>query len=369
MDRTQALDQAKTAVFFEDNSAFLGCILNHMTFVWDKTVPTAGVSSDMKFYWNPDWFDKLGFQGRQVVLLHELWHVACLHTVRMGTRDPELWNIACDLRINMDIAKGRYPQRYFPEGSLFNDKYLDTNWTEEMIYDDLKSQENPPPSQSWGEGDISQKEEDSPETQMNQIQIVQKAVTVGKMAGKLPGSIEEVLSGILKPKLPWKQILHNYLQEKLDANWSWTRPNKRFQDMYLPSLLPDDGRLISIAMFLDTSGSIEKEDSERFISEVKYIHSEFQPAKLSVIEFDTSIRAVKEFTPDDYIRSWTITGRGGTSYEAIHDWIQKKKPTLAIIFTDLYADPMEPVNKNTNLIWIVNNNSDNATQGKTIHVD
>lgn len=369
MDRTQALDQAKTAVFFEDNSAFLGCILNHMEFTWDTSIPTACVSSEMEFKWNPDWFDSLTFQERQIVLLHELWHIACLHTVRGENKDPKVWNSACDLRINNDIANGkRFKASMFPVGSLFDDKYSCTEWTEERIYEDLKKEKSSK-EQSWGQEDTATTSADTEESKMNQIQVVQKAVTVGKMAGNLPGSIEEVLSGLLKPKLPWKQILRNYLQEMLDANWSWKRPNRRFQDVYLPSLLPDDGRLVSIAMFLDTSGSIRKEDIDRFISEVKYVHSEFQPDKLSIIEFDISIRAIKEFLPEDYIKEWTIVGRGGTSYKDVHNWIQKNKPTLAIIFTDLYADPMEPVNKKTNLIWVVNNNSDNANQGKTIHVD
>lgn len=369
MDRTQALDQAKTAVFFEDNSAFLGCILNHMEFSWDSSIKTACVTSDMHFLWNPDWFDELTFQERQIVLLHELWHIACLHAVRGEGRDPKIWNIACDLRINNDIAQGkRFNESSFPEGALIDHKYFDTDWTEEKIYEDIKDKY--PEEQAWGTEDVSlARGSMSSDDRMNQIQVVQKACTVGKFAGNLPGNVETLISGILKPKLPWKQILHNYLQDRINPEWSWSRPNKRYQDMYLPSLLAQDGRLISVAMFLDTSGSIRKEDSERFISEVKYIHSEFQPAKLSVMEFDRTIRSIKEFEPEDTIKDWTIKGSGGTSYIEVHNWIQKNKPTLAIIFTDLYADPMEPVGKHTNLIWVVNNNLENANQGKTIHVD
>lgn len=368
MDKTQALDQAKTAVFFEDNSAFLGCILNHMTFSWDSSIPTACVSSDMQFKWNPDWFEELTFQQRQIVLLHELWHVACLHSIRGEGKKQQAWNIACDLRINIDITKGnRFKESMFPEGSLLDHKYYDSEWTEERIYEDIK--DDCPDSQSWGEDDIVPcKEDKSSETTMNQIQIVQKACTVGKFAGNLPGSIKTILSGILKPKLPWRQILHNYLQDKINPDWNWSRPNKRYQEMYLPSFLAEEGRLISVAMFLDTSGSIRTEDSERFISEVKYIHSEFQPTKLSVIEFDKNIKSIKEFGPDDQIRDWTIVGRGGTSYREVHTWIQKHKPTLAIIFTDLYAESMEPVSKQTQVIWVVST-PETANQGKTIHVD
>lgn len=377
MDRTQALDQAKTAVFLSGNAAFLGCILNHLDFAWDSSIDTACVSESedgsMSFKWNPDWFDKLGFKQRQFALLHELWHIALLHGQRCGDRDHKLWNIACDIRINNDLLL-EYRYEDAPEGVLYDSKYATSDWTEELIYKDLKSctsdssNSNAPQSnsskghqeQTWGTKEFPA----SPE----QLQVVQAATTLSRMAGKTPGKVEKILNEILKPKLPWKSILHNYLQDKLDADWSWNRPNRRFHDIYLPSLLPDEGRLISVAMFLDTSGSIEQEDITRFVSEVAYIHSEFKPAKLSVLQFDYKIQEEYTYLPDDNLKKFKMKGGGGTSYNPIHKWIEKHKPTLAIIFTDLYCQPMLPV-KGTDLIWIVKNNpEENAPQGKTIHV-
>lgn len=379
MDRTQALDQTKTAVFLSGNAAFLGCILNHLDFAWDSSIDTAcvGLKEDgtMEFKWNPSWFDSLRFKQRQFALLHELWHIALLHGQRCGDRQHELWNIACDIRINNDLFE-EYRQEDAPEGVLFDSKYASSNWTEELIYKDLKSctsdssNSNAPQSssssnggkkpQSWGTKEFTASTE--------QVQIVQSAVTLGRMAGKTPGKVEKILNEILKPKLPWKSILHNYLQDKLDADWSWNRPNRRFHDVYLPSLLPDEGRLISIAMFLDTSGSIKEEDVKRFVSEVAYIHSEFKPAKLSVLQFDVTIQEENTYLPDDNLKKIKIKGGGGTSYHHIRNWIQKNKPTLALIFTDLMCQPMKPV-KGTDLIWIVKNNpEEDAPQGKTIHV-
>lgn len=381
MDRTQALDQAKTAVFLSGNAAFLGCILNHLDFAWDTSVETACVAEhegNLTFKWNPNWFDSLAFTARQFTILHELWHIALLHGQRMGNRDMQGWNIACDIRINNDLLEdGSFTPSSAPQGVLFDVKYKGGEWTEELIYEDLKigtndsSQSNASQSpstnnkgnkqpQPWGTKDLTA----SP----TQIHVVEAAVTLARMAGKVPGNVEKYLSDLLKPVLPWKTILHNYLQDKLDSDWSWNRPNRRFQSIYLPSLLPDEGRLISVAMFLDTSGSIEEEDIKRFISEVEYIHSTFIPEKLSVIQFDCSIQDVQEYTPDSSLKKFKFHGGGGTSYSCIHSWIQRNKPTLALIFTDLYAKPMEHI-KGTDIIWIVKNNpKENAPQGKTIHV-
>lgn len=378
MDRTQALDQTKTAVFLSGNAAFLGCILNHMDFSWDSTIESAQVEfhpgGAMLFKWNPEWFDGLSYKQRQFVLLHELWHIALMHGPRIGGRDPEQWNIACDIRINNDLIQDpelKFNKYDAPEGSCFSIKYKETGWTEELIYRDLKgmtsdskspnaSQSNSAPSpQSWGTKELPSNPE--------QVQIVESAVTMARMAGKIPGSIEKLLSEFLKPKLPWKNILHNYLQDKLDSDWSWNRPNRRFSDIYLPSLQPDEGRLISVAMFLDVSGSIEEEDIKRFTTEVQYVHSEFKPNKLSVLQFDVKIQDEQTYTPDSSLKKFKLKGGGGTSLKCVHQWITKHKPTLAIIFTDLCCNPMEIV-KGTNIIWIIKNNSDDANQGKSIHV-
>ena len=39
----------------------------------------------------------------------------------------------------------------------------------------------------------------------------------------------------------------------------------------------------------------------------------------------------------------------------MHDYIEKHKPTAAVIFTDLYCEPMEPVKNNIPVYWIATN--------------
>ena len=373
MDRTRALDQVKTAVFFDNNAAFLACLLNHLNFSWSKETETACVTDKMEFMINPEWFDKLSFKQRQFTLLHELWHIACLHGLRRGPRDPETWNKACDIRINNDIRKDSKFSSVCdaPTGVLFDPKYASDDWTEERIYDEIQKNSS---KRSGGQGNGSGYAAQpwgtkNPVGSSEQVPIVQQAAAVAKFAGEVPGKIESILNEFLKPKLPWKNILRNYLQDKLDSEWSWQRPNRRYHDIYMPSMLPDEGRLISVAMFLDVSGSIQDEDVKRFMSELRYIHDEFKPKKLTAIQFDTIIQDEKVYHPDTVIKDLKIKGRGGTSYRQIHKWIMKNRPTLAIIFTDLWCEPMEPVGKGTDLIWIAKNTIADAPIGKTIHVD
>ena len=93
------LDRVKTKVFLGSNAAFLGPLLCSVNFLWTEDIKTAQTNG-ISLYWNPHWFIKLPFETRLTVLLHELWHIALLHMIRCGTRDPKIWNWACDLAIN-----------------------------------------------------------------------------------------------------------------------------------------------------------------------------------------------------------------------------------------------------------------------------
>ena len=93
----KALDKTIGEVF-SANETFLASLLCNLELHWDEKIPTACTNG--KFLkWNPEWFMELPIKTRTAVMLHELWHVARLHMIRRGQRDPKLWNIAC-------VAKG-----------------------------------------------------------------------------------------------------------------------------------------------------------------------------------------------------------------------------------------------------------------------
>lgn len=353
MDRNRALEQVKAKVFIGSNAAFLGCLLCGLTFRWSKECSTACVG-EREFLWNPEWFDTLSPDECLGVLLHELWHVALLHGVRGKDKDHERWNAACDYRINNNLRQEGYA---LPDGGLWDDQYLDKEWSEEKIYDALPSG---PKQQTWGTQQFS----DSP----SQVTLVQEAVVSAKFAGQSPGEAEDRLNQFLKPKLPWRHLFRRYLLDKLEQNWSWQRPNRRYQDIYMPALLPDEAELESIVMFLDTSGSISEEEIQRFVSEAKFVQENLNPKKLTLIQFDTRIQKIDTYNRGDRIKALDVCGFGGTYYGEVHDYILKHKPTVSIIFTDLCAEEMEPVGKNE-VIWVVSYSKYSPPFGKAIYVD
>jgi predicted metal-dependent peptidase len=368
---SRELDKAKSSVFLGKNAAFLGSLMCTLNFVWTRGIPSAGTDA-VTLWWNPDWFMTLDPKVRETVLLHELWHAARLHMIREGSRNHEIWNYACDIRINNDLENEGYS--FLGVEDCWKDHSVDHNGTaaEEDIYDLLMQHQNPPPpSGSWGDGksDMIPMSESQKQTAVNNVvQAVQQAKVAGQ-AGNLPGGIEETLKKFLEPVIPWQSVLMQFFTDLLNEDFTWKRPNRRHQNIYLPSRYTDDGRLEHLMYFLDVSGSIRESDLLRFNSEVKYIQETLKPQKLTLVQFDTKITDVKEFKEDDPFDEIKIKGRGGTSFVPVKQYIEKHKPTAAIIFSDMYCAPMEPLQEEIPIIWVaIDNRGATVPFGKLIHI-
>lgn len=365
------LDRAKASVFIGSNSAFYGSLLCSIETVWTRDMPTA--CTDYITLWlNPDWFIPLDPKVHKTILIHEIGHIARLHALRKGSRDMEIWNYACDTRINNDLEREGYS--FTGVEDCWKDQDMDMNGikAEEEIYEILMKNVKPKDG-AWGDkngtGDM---EETTSEVKRKIVNVVARAIQQAKQSGKpgdIPGGIEEMFNEFVKPIIPWQSQLMRFFTEMLDEDYTWKRPNRRNQEIYLPSRFTDDGRLEHLMYFMDTSGSVTEDMIIRFNSEVKYIQEMLRPERLTLVQFDTEIQCVTEFIADDEFRAIKIIGRGGTSLQCVHNYILQKKPTAAIIFSDLDCRPMREI-KDVPVVWvIINNPSIKPSFGQIIHIN
>lgn len=371
-DINKAIKLAKYAVLTnkQSNSGFLGYILTTTDIVVDDRIPTAATDGKSIFI-NEKWFLDLSLDERISTLCHELWHIALLHFNRGKDKDPQIWNQAGDYYINNMLKNMDYK---LPEGALV-DKY--ENLVEENIYDILYK--NFKKNFSGGSGNNSGNSTNnsagsngqsalsgdllpiSKSAQKDIVNKVQQAVMLSKkcgrstQAGSGSEAVEELLKKYCRNKVDWRKELWEFFTEVFEKDvYSWKRPNRRFQDIYLPSLEESEGKLTHLYFFIDTSGSITDEQIKAFHAELQYIHSEFKPDKLTIVQFDT--RILKEDTiegDDDYLKVAIVPG-GGTSYTCITKYLNKLKevPSGVIILTDLYCDPMKKPKRNIPVLWV-----------------
>lgn len=406
VDMQRELDRTKTEVFLGDNAAFLGSIMSSMNFVWSRNIPTAATNGET-FWWNPDWFLTLPPDTRKTVLMHELWHAALLHMVRRGDRDPYIWNVACDYRINNGLENDGYSFKAVEDCCKDQQYGLQA---EEDIYDQLM-QNQPKPKPMWGPGPCTpngmggqgqqqpmpgpgnpnQSGQPDPNDPANvgqygdmvptdkasntaAINNVVRAIHQAKAAGQpgsIPGGLEEMIEEFLKPIVPWETLLHKWMKDLLDTKYTMARPRRRYlhQDIYLPSRVPEEGRLEHLVFYQDTSGSMSQEELMRTNSEIKHIWDSMQPKKLTTVQFDTKIHRVDEYIEGDRYEKIVVMGRGGTNLREVHRDIIERKPTAVIIFTDLYVDPMDPLPFEVPVLWITKSTGMSVPFGTIIQMN
>lgn len=382
------LDKTKSAVFMGKRAAFLGSLLCSLNFMWSGSLLTAATDG-INLWWNPDFFLKIPKLARQTVLVHELWHPGRLHFVRMGSRDPKIWNYACDIRINNDLKAEGYS--FVGLEGAWLDPNIPEGMPEEDIYDYLiQNNITPPPTSLWGSQpggtnpnpnaptlpgngtDMVSPKSLTPDQLSRAVGNVVRAVHQAKLsggAGSVPGDVEQILNKFFAPIVPWEQVLHAFMRDLQDEEYTWKRPNRRFGNMYLPSHYLDEGRLEELMFFEDVSGSITDEDAVRFNSEVKYVKDVFKPKCLKLVQFDTRITQEVTFNEEDPFDQIKIVGRGGTSLVPVREHIIKHRPTAAIIFSDLKCNPMEPLPFDLPVIWVaIRNREVTVPFGKLIHI-
>jgi predicted metal-dependent peptidase len=321
-------------------SVFLATILLSLkTRIGRDDVPTAGVNSTTLAV-NPDFFDPLTFEQQIGLIAHEAWHLAFNHAGRRGDRDPYIWNAAGDFVINFLLVSTGFQ---IPEGGCYDPQYA--GMSTEEVYELLR--QNPQripqtfvvdmmPEDQNGKGGAKGNQQEI-KAAIDQILVKAKVASelAGEKAGNIPGEILRYIEELLNPILPWYEYLYRYLSQFVKQDYSWTRPNRRY-DEYLPSQRSPTIGKIQIA--IDTSGSITKEMLKEILSEIQNIRDTFTPDELEILDCDWVIH--NKFTIDSQtnLLDLEFTGGGGTSFLPVINYCQETKPEVLIYFTDLEAE-------------------------------
>lgn len=349
---------------------FFGTLALRLKMVEDKSVKTASTDGIVLKY-NPEYVQKAPLSKLQGMIAHTVMHPAMLHHTRRGSRDIGKWNKACDYSINTILHNAGFD---LPEEKYVNPAY--SGMPAEHLYTILPDDPDGGNGQGSGSGGGSSNDpggdggvEDSPNNQNNGgsasqqqfeesewKQAMAQAAYAAKQAGKLPAELERIMEELLKPVLPWKNILKRFMTEKCNDDFTWARGNRRFlaQGLYLPSRRSDDAMATMVAV-IDTSGSIGEKELNEFGAEISDVHKEVRPQRLIVMYCDAQVAHVDEFGPDDELH-FEAHGGGGTDFRPPFAWLEERQiePKCLAYLTDGYGafpeeEPAFPV------MWCINN--------------
>jgi len=329
---------------------FFATLVMSTPMVVDTTLPTAATDMLTIFY-NPAFIEGLTLPQVMFVLAHEVMHIVFKHGLRRGSRNPQLWNIACDYAINLILHEAGFE---VIQGCLFDPRFK--GMSAEQVYDMLKQEmdkENKKRKQNGegkaGPGDLHQDTSgmgedvrepaniDAEARAKAEQQIQQKvaqAANMARMAGKMPAGVARLVDEILNPTVPWQDLLREYMTRVTKDNESWSRRNRRFTDVYLPSR--HSQRMGEIVVIGDTSGSITNQELARIASEVAAISEAVNPERIRLVWADTEVAGEQEFEAGDIIKA-DPKGGGGTDMRVPLQHIDQYQPEIAVLVTDGYT--------------------------------
>ena len=165
---------------------------------------------------------------------------------------------------------------------------------------------------------------------------LQSAYQSAQKHGTLPGQLDRLLAGLLKPKTDVADALADFLTCRAKIDHSWQRPNRKYlaQGLYLPSL---SGEILGHVVILnDTSGSITDDIQQSFRSRIEGLLC-LSPVRVTIIHHDSEVSSVETWEPSDGPLPWHATGGGGTDHRPAfaHCETLETPPDLIVALSDL----------------------------------
>lgn len=374
-----ALSKAKMKLMLGAGK-FIASVAIQLEHLIDNRVSTAATNG-IKVLYNEDFFMSLTQDEQVGLIAHECWHVAFMHGIRRGDRDPVVWNYAGDYVINGELHKDKLK---LPEPHLYDAIYdnMDTEAIYDLLIVDQPEVENMmldimdgEPNQADGESPaMSPEEEKAIEAKVQEILV--KAVTQAKLdnaAGSIPGEIARALDDLINPKLNWKELLERFVATTAKEDYAWKRPNKRFfPTHYLPSAYSE--QLDHIAVAIDTSGSVSEQMMNEMLSEIKGIWDTYAPKRMTIMDCDYEIHNTYDIEDGEEILSLTFGGWGGTSFVPVLEYAKEHQPSVLLYFTDLYAEHFteeEAGNRGytSPIMWICYSDHEPQGFGETVYYE
>lgn len=336
------LSKAKARLML--NHPFFATLLMRTEIVVSDEVPTAATDGS-HIYFNPDFLEQCSIEETMTVLAHEVGHDSLLHSLRLGLRNHDLWNQACDHAINLMLEDQGF--RPPASGWLCDAKYK--GWSADRIYDDLKR--NPeqgsggkPGSKPGGylAGDVLPGKAKSDAEQAAALQKAKQrvatAANMARMAGKLRGELSRMIDDLLESKVPWTDLLRDYMLKVVRSRENWTRRNRHYRDIYLPRRW--DRQMGPIVFCTDTSGSMwsgreASADLDKVCSEIAHCAAQTKPESIRVVWADTKVAGEQVFDAGEFeLAKLKPQGGGGTDMRVVLKHAEQCDPQVVVLLTD-----------------------------------
>lgn len=374
---------------------FYGHIISQLPVVYVTDESSKGISTlavgkekateiQTKLFVNKDYLSRLeekhGFNKVQShlmeVLKHEIYHLIFRH-LTVDLPDKQRLGIACECSVNSYIDRnllidenGNGKPGVFPEDFKLEDKLGVHEYYRQLenneAYKSLPKKMQIQISLGEGKGETGDGDgtytidshelweivKQDPIAEEMLKDIIRQAAEVCKKTGKwgdIPGELKSEIDAAFEHKkeaIPWQIILKQFIASSSENILDYTlkRRSKRYGTR--PGTKKED--VLSLAIGIDTSGSVSNDMINLFFNELYWIAK--TNAEITIFEIDTAIRREYGFHEwDGYVE-----GRGGTDLEPLLKEVSDRKFDALIFFTDMETPTFKERYK-IPCLWVINN--------------
>ena len=363
---------------------YLATILYSLKLVDTEKIQTFAVDDGWRVYFNPKFVLEHDAETLATMVLHEAMHCLLQHGPRFAALNQPMalhpnWNIAGDLGINETLDEARMPWGGFTpvrfvqmtEVGIKSDmgseqiyfkilKYLEENPGKGRVVEDCGSVSGGQPRGY----ELPRTDAENAAVKHDQQDVLRDQVAqavndhASKFPGSVPGSLVRWADELLHPKVNWRKELAGSFRASLSnisgrKDYLYTRPSRRQGAMRQgnPELILPAMRKPApppVAVVVDTSGSISREDIIDFLSEVDGIARANGVAHgLYVIPCDAAVGPIQKIKSRGMIENLQLPGGGGTDLVVGIEAACKITPIprVLIIFTDGYTPWPSEINQ------------------------
>lgn len=382
---------------------FYGLLVMHASFALDENIGTAATDGD-RIIFSPSFLRALSDGELDFVLMHEILHISLRHCERVGDRDRELFNIACDIVVNSEILRefggDKRAITIAGFGTLMHtvDGKEGCEFTAEEVYERLLplardkrgrmrilSVGTIDDHSRWAhasQGDPDEffanaSSDDLDDVWANRISAA--AESMGKRiectgVGSLPLFVERFLDLLRGGKVDWRTALNDFVQENV-CDYGFTPPDKRYEgDFFLPDFNDAEYIPSDILFMIDTSGSMSNEAVASVYSEVYSAIEQFDGKLNGLLGFfDSAVTEPRPFTSVEELLDYKPIGGGGTSFSAVFDYIKRRMADMPIkciiILTDGGATfPNKEAALGIPVMWVICGTDVKPPWGSTVYI-
>jgi predicted metal-dependent peptidase len=325
---------------------FLGSLLLFAETVSTDSISTAATNGRQIFI-NPEFFNGLTLDQQEAILLHEVLHAALLHVPRGIGRHAKRWNIAADIVINGVLAREGFA---LPKDSIraealeqfsveeVYDLLEEPPWAEQdlfLVSSDLLMQGGMSDEQGPMTGSLGQEQAREMEAHWRSALEQANVMAESLLQGSLPASLHRELQTLKGGQLNWRHYLWRYL---VRTPIDFRDFDRRFvgKRIYLETL---EGETVSVAVCVDTSGSINNEQIRIFLSEVQSILLAYPHLDCQLYYADAALHGPYVLTTHANLP--TPIGGGGTDFRPFFTQLTRDNSpwttTVAVYLTDGYG--------------------------------